>query len=269
MALRRALTLLQLPATLRPQPNPATTCLQCRSLHALNKPSPQIPRPTAFVPDVPTFLTLIGRGMSKHESKIPSWEALFTLSSEQLRESGLEPARARRYLLWWRERFRQGIYGIGGDVKHATKVGDKVAAELRIVEVPKQFKTGEERYETPASLTRDAGFVKVISNTRPQILEKLHEAGAETGKRSILDRLAPPPKVERKEVSRVKGMKIVRANMIGGTGIEYVKGYQGVAVLKVKEGLWEQRRGHKVDGGERRRAEVRAKRAAAERKNAR
>ena len=206
--------------------------------------------------------------MIKHEAKIPSWEALFTLSSEQLKESGLEPPRARRYLLWWRERFRQGIYGIGGDVKHATKTGDgKVAAELRIVEVARQFKQGEEKFVTPATLTRDAGFSKVISNTPPQLLKE-GEAG-EKKERSILDRLAPPPKVERKEVSRVKGMKIVRANTIGGTGVEYLKGQQGVAVLKVREGLWEQKRGHKVDGGERRRAEVRAKRAAAERKNAR
>lgn len=268
MALKRPLTLLQLPSSLRLAPAPATTCRQCRSLHALNKPPPQIPKPTPFVPDVSTFLTLIGRGMSKHESKIPSWEALFTLSSEQLKESGLEPARARRYLLWWRERFRQGIYGMGGDVKHATKVGDTVAAELRIVEVPKQFKSGEDKYVTPATLSRSEGVAKVISNTPPQALKALEGEGSQE-KRSIMDRLAPPPKVGRKEVSPVKGTKIVRANTIGGTGIEYLKGYQGVAVLKVKEGLWEQKRGHKVDGGERRRAEVRAKRAAAERKNAR
>jgi len=32
------------------------------------------------------------------------------------------------------------------------------------------------------------------------------------------------------------------------------------ALIKVQEGMWEDKRGQKVDGGERRRAEVRAKR---------
>jgi hypothetical protein len=41
------------------------------------------------------------------------------------------------------------------------------------------------------------------------------------------------------------------------------------AQIKVKEGLWEERRGHKVDGGERRKAEVRFKRRSEERKKAR
>ncbi|EME80182.1 uncharacterized protein MYCFIDRAFT_101452, partial [Pseudocercospora fijiensis CIRAD86] len=205
-------------------------------------PPLSIPKPTPFVPDVATFMTLIGRGMSAHTAKIPSWEALFTLSSEQLRESGLEPARARRYLLWWRDRFRKGIYGMGGDLKY---VKDGQGA-LRIVEVKKPVKEGVTRTSS-ATLTQDAGYKKIITNIKGEIL-------------------APPPKVDEKEVVPVSGTKIVRANTIGGTGIEYVKGQQGAAVLKVKDGLWEQRRGHKVDGGERRRAEVRAKRAAAERK---
>lgn len=254
MALKRPLALLSLPSPLR-----HTTCLQCRTLHKLNAPSKPIPRPLPFVPDVPTFLTLIGRNMSKHEAKIPTWEALFTLSSEQLKESGLEPARARRYLLWWRERFRQGIYGMGGDLKHV-KNG---AAELRIVAIPREIREGEKEAPGLATLSQDAGYRKVISNVPPTELEDVKGAEA------ILTRLAPPPKVLPREVVRVKGTKIVRAYSISGTGVEGVKGRQGVAVLKVRDGLWEQKRGVKIDGGERRRAMVRAKRAAAERKNAR
>lgn len=41
------------------------------------------------------------------------------------------------------------------------------------------------------------------------------------------------------------------------------------AIIKVQEGLWEEARGRKVDGGERRKAEVRFKRRAEERKKAR
>lgn len=294
MALRRSLALLQLPTSLRTAATPA--CTQCRSLHALNKPSPRIPPPLPFVPDVPTFLTLIGRDMIKHEAKIPSWEALFTLSSEQLKESGLEPPRARRYLLWWRERFRRGIYGVGGDVKHTTKIGNQVAAELRIVQVPESgrkqqqqqqqnstspatltndagvgnlriTRVGKSGQHSPATLTKDAGYVKVISNMRPHFVKEIYEGKVK--ELSILNRLAPSPIVQKNQVSKVKGMKIAGSNTIAGTGVEYIRGRKGVAVLKTREGLWEQRRGHKVDGGERRKAEVRAKRAAAERKNAR
>ena len=80
---------------------------------------------------------------------------------------------------------------------------------------------------------------------------------------------APPPKIDTTDAKEVKGVKIVHGTSVGGKCIEYPKGHQGVALLKVREGLWEQKRGHKVDGGERRKAEVRAKRKVQERKNAR
>ena len=77
------------------------------------------------------------------------------------------------------------------------------------------------------------------------------------------------PKIDVSKAQPVTGVKIVAGTVIGGTGVESVKGNQGVARLRVKEGLWEERRGHKVDGGERRKAEVRYKRRAQERKMAR
>ncbi|PBP25160.1 hypothetical protein BUE80_DR004031, partial [Diplocarpon rosae] len=142
---------------------------QTRSLHHTIKAKP-IPKTTPFVPNAETFLRLIGRNLSQHASKIPSWKALFSLTSSQLKELGVDPPRSRRYLLRWREKFRNGQYGIGGDLKHVKKG----VAELRIAEFPP-----------------------------------------------------------------LKGGK--------------------TAKLEVKEGLWEDRRGHKIDGGERRQAEVRAK----------
>src|ERR1700749_4146371 len=91
-------------------------CLPCRRhLHRVLPMEGYIPSPTPFVPDVPTFLKLIGRELSKHASKIESWEELFTLNSSQLKERGIDPPRLRRYLLRWREKFRHGEYGIGGD----------------------------------------------------------------------------------------------------------------------------------------------------------
>ncbi|KAG9635933.1 hypothetical protein KCU69_g19588, partial [Aureobasidium melanogenum] len=91
---------------------PTTTSFvqtQLRCLHA-KVAAKDIPKPTPFVPDAQTFLTLIGRKMSQHAQKIPDWNALFSLSSLQLRELGVEPARSRRYLLHWRNKFRQGSF---------------------------------------------------------------------------------------------------------------------------------------------------------------
>jgi hypothetical protein len=65
----------------------------------------------------------------------------------------------------------------------------------------------------------------------------------------------------------VQGVVVKGAKTIKGSFVEPVKGSDGLkARIKLKEGIWEERRGHKIDGGERRKAEVRAKRRAAENK---
>src|SRR6266487_3913174 len=127
--------------------NPPTTALPSHLLNAFassrqcvrylhkNVSSHAVPSPTPFVPDTQTFLTLIGRDMSKYASKLSSWEELFTISSESLRSLGMESARERRYLLRWREKFRRKEYGVGGDLDHV--FGG--IAELRVVEIPKEM----------------------------------------------------------------------------------------------------------------------------------
>lgn len=99
-----------------------------------------------------------------------------------------------------------------------------------------------------ATLTSSPGMRKVVANV---------PAGQDS------------PSVPLEKVKPVHMVKIVRSGIIAGSGVEGVKGRPGVAVIKAKEGLWEQRRGHKVDGGERRKAENRYKRAAEERKTTR
>ncbi|KAH0536526.1 hypothetical protein FGG08_006599 [Glutinoglossum americanum] len=225
-------------------------------LHPLTKSTPQcvrhcrqyaskvtIPSPTPFVPDVQTFLTLIGRDLNQHAAKIPSWEALFSLTSAELRELGIDPARTRRYLLQCRKKFREGQFGVGGDLQ---EVVDGVA-ELRVVEQPvPQDSTTPTRIGTA---TRAPGTRKIVVNVPP---------GSTT------------PKVPLEEAKPVEHMKIVGAYTIKGPHIQPLKGTRGsAATLAVKEGLWEVKRGHKIDGGERRQAEVRAKRRAAERKTTR
>jgi hypothetical protein len=195
-----------------------------------------VPPPTPFVPDVPTFLTLIGRQLSVHASKIPSWNALFTLTSAQLRELGVEPARSRRYLLWWREKFRQGEFGIGGDLK---VVKDGVA-EVRVKEIAAVDKLG-----------------------KPKVVRlAVNGPGEWTGRFED-----PAERLEPEEV-KVKGVKVVGGGMglVQGSGFSPVKGTKGsVARIAVKEGLWEVKRGVKVHGGERRRKNVLSRIAAKER----
>lgn len=72
------------------------------------------------------------------------------------------------------------------------------------------------------------------------------------------------------DLRKVQGVKLANGHLIQGPYVQPIKGSNGsVATLKVQEGLWEHRRGHKVDGGERRKAEVRFKRGVEERRKAR
>lgn len=70
-----------------------------------------------------------------------------------------------------------------------------------------------------------------------------------------------------RDVKGVQGVVVKGTRNIAGPYVEMIKGTGGLAArIKMQEGLWEERRGHKVDGGERRQAEVRAKRRAQENK---
>ncbi|KAF3044674.1 hypothetical protein E8E12_008567 [Didymella heteroderae] len=208
-------------------------------------PMRPVPKATPFIPDHAAFLTAIGRGLSAHAGKIPSWDALFTLTSPQLKELGVEPARSRRYLLHWREKFRNGEYGVGGDCQH---VSDGVA-ELAVVEAPVAPNPHLGNTISPrsaaATATHNPGTRRVVVNVP-------------VGE-------APAAPVE--ALSPVNGVLVKGAKTIKGSYVEPVKGSEGLrARIRLQEGIWEERRGHKIDGGERRRAEVRAKRRAAENK---
>jgi hypothetical protein len=225
-----------------PVPHTASVSIQLRYLHRRIL-SPPVPLPTPFVPDPQTFLTLIGRKLSQHASKIPSWEALFSLTSTQLRDIGIEPPRSRRYLLRWRERFRNGEFGICGDAKFVVDG----TVRLSIVEVPKARSNAAT--STKATATLSPGMQKIIANIPP---------GVTTSE-------LPP-----EQLTPVKGLKIKGSHTVIGPHVQLVRGTGGkMAKIGVKEGLWEDRRGLKVDGGERRQAEVRAKRRSAERKESR
>jgi len=197
-----------------------------RGMHKESRP-PQVPAPIPLVPDVQTLLKIIGRGLSQHVTKFPTWEALFSLNSSQLKELGVEPPRTRRYLLRWLQKFRLGQFGIGGDFKHV----EKGVASLRVLEVQK----------TPLSRR------KYVVNIP---LEK------------------SPDEVPEEDLPRPAGYRVTGARTISGPFALPLKKRAGAQVT-VTEGMWEDKRGRKIDGGERRQAEVRFKRRAAERRAAR
>ncbi|KAK1594809.1 IGR protein domain-containing protein [Colletotrichum navitas] len=199
---------------------PAAPTCQARWLHKTRE-APAVPSPIPLVPDVPTLLKVLGRGLSQHVDKFPSWEALFTLSSTQLRELGLEPPRTRRYLLTWLDRYRRGAFGVGGDFKHVENgeaylkiIRDPVTDKKLVVNVP----AGTDVKDVPADkLTRPSGYT-------------------------------------------VRGL-----HTITGPHALPLKAGEGARVV-VAEGMWEHKQGHKVDGGERRKAEVRFKKRIAARR---
>ncbi|KAL8713512.1 MAG: hypothetical protein Q9220_002374 [cf. Caloplaca sp. 1 TL-2023] len=230
------------PSTTRLQQIP-TSLLAClvrsqplrRHLHQQST-AKYIPSPTPFVPDSKTFLTLIGRNLSQHAAKLPTWDSLFSLTSIQLRKLGIEPARTRRYLLWWRDRFRKGHFGVGGDLKN---VKDSV------------------------------GHVRVVELAEKRVSKTL--AGPQVTKKMIVNIPPDAPIQESKlqELGNISGLKVVGAHTISGPFVEPVKGTGGsMATIKVQEGMWEQRRGQKIDGGERRKVQVRRKRKLEELRNA-
>lgn len=251
---------------------PPCRYLQQRSLHQRVKALP-VPAPTPFVPDVSTFLTLIGRQLNKHSSKFTKWEDLFTLSSSQLKEMGIEPARSRKYLLRWREKFRRGEYGIGGDFQYV----QNGVGEVRLVQVPRMAQqvsttTGSEGEEqaqsTPTSpSTRSSattstapGMLHLILNTPPSF--------ANTSSESYKLLLPTTPGHSPANLHKPAHLKLHNGHTIVGSHVQPLKGsHAGDAVsVKVAEGLWEDKRGHKVHGGERRQAMILHKERVAERR---
>lgn len=97
-------------------------------------------------------------------------------------------------------------------------------------------------------------------------------AGPNAVRRVIVN--APPDKEVGEEEARrakpIQGLKVQGAHTIVGPYVEPVKRTGGsVATIKVQEGMWEERRGQKVDGGERRKVQVRRKRKLEEMKKSR
>ncbi|KAK0392219.1 hypothetical protein NLU13_1716 [Sarocladium strictum] len=227
-----------------------------RSLHK-TRPAHEIPKPIPFVPDVNTFLTLIGRGLNKHASKFPTWESLWSVTGPQLQELGIEPAGKRKYLLEWMHRYRRGSLGPGGDFRF---VNDGQAL-LRVALSPKWphkqrlvVNVPFEPQAIEADTTEEAG--QVDAKEQEQAGEEA--ADKEVEKEEIQADEPAPDSYPRPRLYKVRGLR----SIAGPYAIPVKQG----SIVKVTEGMWEHKEGRKIDGGERRRAEVRFKRRSAERR---
>ncbi|RDA90572.1 hypothetical protein CP533_2594 [Ophiocordyceps camponoti-saundersi (nom. inval.)] len=196
-----------------------------RLIHKKRTASPEIPKPRPFVPNVETFLTLIGRGLKKHASKFPSWESLFALAPPDLRTIGIEPPRLRRYLIRWIQKYRVGDLGPGADFLY---VEDGVA-HLKVATAPWK------------------AAVRCVVNVPPPSQETISTLPI--------------------TLVRPMGYNIVGLRTIAGPFAQSLPN-DGGAVVKVTEGMWEDKRGHKVDGGERRQTYIRFKRRSQARREA-
>lgn len=134
---------------------------------------------------------------------------------------------------------------MGGDLRNVKDGG----AELRIVEVPVPKAAAMPNSLSTSTATGLQRMKKMIVNEPAESIEKAPSSG---------------------RLKAVEGMKVVGARTIVGPYVQPVKGTSGsVATIKVQEGMWEVKRGVKVDGGERRKVQVRRKRLLEERKTTR
>ncbi|KAL1902713.1 telomere length regulation protein [Sporothrix stenoceras] len=234
-------------------------------VHSVYKPK-TVPDPIPLVPDVKTFLTIIGRNMKQHAPKFPSWEALFTLSSKQLRRLGVENTSDRRYLLRWLQRFREGRFGPGGDFAFVRNG----VAELRVVKIADpedpikvhKFVINIPAPETPAAAEGE----EVAEGAEGAEGEAQAEAAAESATAAEAEHFDENNFDLTSPHVRVRGYKPVGARFIKGP---YALPRRVGSHVTVVEGMWEDKLGRKIDGGERRQAEVRFRRRVAERRAAR
>ncbi len=230
----------------------APRSFQSRWFHG-SRPEAPVPEPIPLVPDVKTFLTVIGRDMKRFADKFPSWESLFSLTSPQLKELGFERTRDRRYLQRWLHNFRQGRFGPGGDFKY---VRDGQAV-LKVATAPKNQMT-------------DWKWVVNVPAPPPAAPASTDDASASATDATAAAEVEAGTEVDSDAVAtgRVQGYSVRGARAISGPYVVPAAG-GNFATVKVTEGMWEHKRGRKIDGGERRQAETRFKLRVAARKAAR
>ena len=71
--------------------------------------SKKIPQPTKEIPDVPAFLNRIGHNTAEYAEAFPTWDALFTSSSKEMKAAGID-VKPRKYILHQVENYRKAAF---------------------------------------------------------------------------------------------------------------------------------------------------------------
>ncbi|ORX49921.1 hypothetical protein DM01DRAFT_1376224 [Hesseltinella vesiculosa] len=71
--------------------------------------APSVPGPRGSIKDVNDFMTSIGRGCQEFSDKFETWDALFTTSSRAMKADMGIPAKKRKYILGWIEKYKTGV----------------------------------------------------------------------------------------------------------------------------------------------------------------
>ncbi|KAG2226863.1 hypothetical protein INT45_010142 [Circinella minor] len=67
-----------------------------------------IPQPRGNIKEVEDFLKAIGRGCDEFAGKFETWDSLFTTNSRTMRQDFGIPTKQRKYILSWRELYKNG-----------------------------------------------------------------------------------------------------------------------------------------------------------------
>ncbi|KAG0369335.1 hypothetical protein BGZ54_010223 [Gamsiella multidivaricata] len=78
-----------------------------RSLHA-GAAKKSVPAPRGDIQDPAAFLNKIGRNSAQFADKFKSWDHLFTVTSAEMKSNMALSVKQRRWVLNWREKYRQG-----------------------------------------------------------------------------------------------------------------------------------------------------------------
>ncbi|KAF9345670.1 hypothetical protein BGX26_002884 [Mortierella sp. AD094] len=80
--------------------------IRCLHSGAAKKP---IPAPRGDIQDPAAFLTKIGRNSASLADKFKSWDHLFTATTAEMKSDMALSVKQRRWVLSWREKYRQGV----------------------------------------------------------------------------------------------------------------------------------------------------------------
>ncbi|KAI9312925.1 IGR protein motif-domain-containing protein [Dichotomocladium elegans] len=70
--------------------------------------SGNVPAPRGNIKEPADFLSAIGRNCDEYATKFETWESLFITDSRTMRNEFAIPTKQRKYILAWREWYRQG-----------------------------------------------------------------------------------------------------------------------------------------------------------------